>query len=156
MTQRNQRSPRHNRRIKLRSEPFPNRLRWGVRNGIGISLVYVGFAALQFLFNMNLRATYGDTLVPIVGVYLIGGCLGGALVGLLLPFIRSRTVCGIIGFLVILPTAILTHYVWLTNADWGPSRIATVVFGSLLIGAPLGVSVGEQYVGEVNDSNADA
>ena len=140
----------------MQSEPIPDRLRWGVRNGIGISLIYVAFAALQFLLNAHVRATYGDTLVAITGVYLIGGCLGGAMVGLLLPFIRSRSACGIVGFLVVLPMAILIHSVWLTNSDWSPSRIVTVVFGSLMIGVPLGVSVGEQYVSEVNDSNADA
>jgi hypothetical protein len=156
MMQRSQRPARRDRSIRIQGEPIPLRLRWGVRNGLGISLVYVAFVALQFILNANMRATYADTLVPIVGVYLIGGCVGGAMVGLLLPFIRSRTACGIVGALVILPMAILLHYVWLTNADWRPSRIATVVFGSLMIGVPLGVSVGEQYVGEVNDSNADA
>lgn len=139
--------------MRVSSEPIPSRLRWGVRNGAGIALIYVLFATLQFVFNANVRSAHGDALVAIATVYLIGGCLGGAIVGLLLPFIRSRAACGMVGFLVILPMAILLHYIWLTNSDWSPDRIAAVLLGSLFIGVPLGVSVGEHHVLHVGDAD---
>ena len=106
-----------------------------------MATVYGLFAALQYLINgPALEAAHGVTLPTVVAVYILGGCIGGALVGLLLPSIRSKLACAVVGIVALLPIAVIVHYSAAGDHAWTPLRIATTIVGPILLGVPLGLS----------------
>lgn len=75
--------------------------------GIALGSVFAGWAvvlaALGGSWNLRLRSGDEMNVVLVVLVYLVGGCVGGGVVGVLLPMVRWRVGAVAVGILAVLP-----------------------------------------------------
>lgn len=95
-------SHRTERRNQLRAD-WDNLL-WGVRYGCIFAAFYSAIALAIFAFGgeQSFR-TYGVTLGQTIALYIASGVLGGAVVGFLRPFTKSRSGAAFVGVLAAIP-----------------------------------------------------
>lgn len=75
-----------------------SRVRIGMRYGVFLGVVFSAFGAIAVVVSGPASLSrYSTTLLAVIGVYLVGGGLGGALVGALLPLGRSVIGAAVIG-----------------------------------------------------------
>ena len=122
--------------MRIDRAPIPSRVRLGMFYGTGMATLNTIFVLLRYsssgpgLFERN-----GVSIGGIVAAYYVGGILGGAVVGLLWQFLRSRLGATVTGMAAAFPgmTAITLasrgpFSQWNTTDWWG------CLFGAVLIG----------------------
>jgi len=72
---------------------------WGIRYALAYSVIGIAVAVARG----GVPASYGLTLLQLIGLYVAGGIVGGALTGLLLPLVRGQLSAALVGFVVALP-----------------------------------------------------
>jgi hypothetical protein len=103
----------------VNDRPLAERIRWGVNRGLPIGLVYSAF--VLSMYYVKGPAYLGAPGIPVslgVGLYIVAGTIGGAIVGALLPLLRRTGGRALVGIAVMLPVC--------------------AAFGTMLFGAPTG------------------
>ena len=99
--------------------PLAERVRWGVSHGLLIGLLYAAFVLLMYYEKgPAYLGAPGISVSLALGLYIVSGTIGGAIVGALLPLHRRAGGRALIGIAVMLPVC--------------------AAFGTLLFGAPTG------------------
>jgi len=85
-----------------------DRIRWGLRWGAYYSVILTAWVTLLWLLRGS-RPFEGQsvTLVAVVTLYVVGGPVTGAIVGLLLPFARSGLGAAITGIVAAIPISVM-------------------------------------------------
>src|SRR5687767_15501416 len=90
-----------------RRREFAADLAWGARIGLAFGVVYCALATV--LLAGQLRSSAPEAQMPplwlLLSLYLVGGIVGGALIGLFRPLTRSRPGATLVGVLAMLPIA---------------------------------------------------
>lgn len=120
-------------------------LLWGARTGLVFGCLFAGLALLVFLIGGQatfaiLQTSFEKTVVG----YLVGGVCGGVITGLLRPLTSSKPGAGFVGFLSLIPFAILVIWARGHTGPWQPSDIVGMCLVALL-GVPLGVTMLDQF-----------
>lgn len=104
-------------RHRVGDPPLADRIRWGVGRGLPIGLLYAALVLLMYYAKGPAYLGVPGTSVPsALGLYIVAGAIGGAIVGALLPLRRVTGGRSVIGIAVMLPVC--------------------AAFGTLLLGAP--------------------
>jgi quinol-cytochrome oxidoreductase complex cytochrome b subunit len=115
-------------------------IRWGFSNGMLLTTILCGFMCIMALLRRSVYySKYGITLWTILGLYLVSGCIGGCLVGLLRPFARSRIGAMFVGSIIMIPfytMAMMTQAG--PPAHWHHADILDISLCSILLGSTLG------------------
>jgi hypothetical protein len=100
-----------------------------------LSIWVLILAILSGSTTLSVRGTRVGALT-IIAVYLAGGGLGGAIVGVLLPLVRWRLGSVLVGIIAVLPLAAgVTYSLAVASApgmDWITMTIVAVVLGGIL------------------------
>jgi len=120
--------------------------KWGIRIG-GVLCVlpiisYVLFGSLGF----NALHT---SLPKVLALYIVGGCIAGGLVGIVMPIIRSDFMAGVIGSVIGIMGGCAIQIMDPTANAWATDGIVT----SILVGVALGGTLGVAYHRSSNDSS---
>ncbi len=92
----------------LTRQPLVQRMRGCVDFGLRISVFYGGLAAAMLVLQGRAFSSAGlRFLVLLCAAYLAVGVIGGAFVGVILPWARSRVVSAIVGVIVFYPLGVL-------------------------------------------------
>lgn len=77
----------------------------GVKGALRIAVIYSLIAVVGYVLRGDeLRAQLHVGLVPVLAVYLVGACVSGSIVGLMLPIAqRSGLGAAVVGFIAMLP-----------------------------------------------------
>jgi hypothetical protein len=105
------------------------------------------FSAIAVVVTMVAPGTprkAGLSLWQIVGAYYVGGLSGGAILGLLLPFARTRIGAPIVGFLTMLPLAFSLFVSMIKRSEWFPAGLVMSTIFALLFGAGIGAVIQSQ------------
>src|SRR5678815_4523536 len=77
--------------IDLNERSLSRRVAWGIRWGVVLASAFVLFALIQYaLWGAAMERSAGFSLVQVVFLYLAGGVVGGAVVGLALPLAHRK------------------------------------------------------------------
>jgi len=109
--------------------PILTNLIWGIRWGVKFTLVYSAFALLVLLFGGS--ATFrqsGATFLLTIGLYVFGGLIAGAIVGLLRPLARWATGATIVGIIAAVPVCVMGRYV----IDQSPWTVGDTIVWSIM------------------------
>jgi len=143
-------------RIDLNERSLSRRVTWGVRWGTVLASAFALFALVQYgLHGSAIERSTGFSLGDVVSIYFAGGVVGGAFVGLVLPLARRKVGSAFVGFLAILPVAILIRVTAAHTLAMSRMDLLVAFGGSAMIGIPLGVSIFEEEVQPERD-NASA
>lgn len=108
-------------------------LRTGLEWGLSFALFYSAYVLLLALIKgpgVFIRA--GTTLLTVVAAYFLGGLVGGAAFGLLLPLGRSLTGAAVLGFIVALPvTAAIGMSLWPPEVWLSKTPVILIASGTL-------------------------
>ena len=114
---------------------FSNVIR-GIAIGLFFTVAYSLYSILlYFLRGSEPFADHNTTLASVLAAYFFGGIVGGGTVGLLHPFVRSRTSAMLVGivaaFFVSLGLMVAirgtpTHW---EGAEWATVAIMALIFG---------------------------
>ena len=76
----------------------------------------------------------GTTYPAAAATYLACGIVGGALVGLMLPWVRGKWTAALMGWIAAVPCAILMGFAMegVATVDWGAVAFMSVAFGPIL------------------------
>jgi hypothetical protein len=117
-------------------------LRWGLKWGLLFAaIVALWPLALLVIGAVTTFRANGVTFVAVLGLYLSSGVLGGALLGLCRPMLRSQIGAAVVGVLVahilMAGAALLTQG---HPASWDPADWVAIVVTAVPLGAAVGVS----------------
>ena len=133
--------------IDVNEPSVARRAVWGARWGAALALVFALYAIVLYAVSAaSGRQLSPPSLGEVVSIYFAGGVAGGSMVGLVLPLARRKVGSALVGFLAILPVAVLIRVTGYHALAWSGTDSVVVFIGSALIGVPLGVSVHEEIV----------
>ena len=107
----------------------------GARWGLAFATVYCAYVTLIFIIGgPGVLDRYGVSLGEVVLVYVVGGILSGASVGLLLPLTRWKAGSALVGVVAMLPVFVGIAYTVAGPPPWEfPQKFATVL-SSVVVG----------------------
>lgn len=109
---------------------------WGI--GIGSFLSILPLLAYM-LFGSKPFADLHTSLPKVLAIYVLGGCIAGALVGLVMPMIRSDVIAAVVGSIVGVLFACAIQIMDASGEGWTSASIFAVVVAGVVIGGSLGV-----------------
>ena len=113
-------------------------VRWGVRTGVGLSLVFCAWIVVLMVLNggltLQMSGGHAFNALAVIALYLGSGVVGGAIVGLLRTFASTRIGAAVTGFLVALPVFTAVFLMILGFVQWTRLWSVIVVVASLLVG----------------------
>ena len=134
-------------RIDLNERSVGRRVTWGVRWGTVLASAFALFALIQYgLLGSAMERSAGFSLGDVLSIYIAGGVVGGAVVGLALPLARRKLGSAFVGFLAILPVAFFIRVAAAHTLAMSRMDLLVAFGGSAMIGIPLGVSIFEEEV----------
>ena len=111
----------------------------GVGIGLRFALVYAVVGAVAYLAgSASADPRYDFSLVQLLGSYLAGGLLTGAMGGMLAPLVRNNSAAFAAGVVASAPTFLLLFWTLMEVRDTTKLLVLTVMI-SLLLGGPCGI-----------------
>lgn len=109
----------------------------GALVGLLFGLVYSVIAVVLFLARGQGAFEYqaGVSLLILMGVYMVGGVLGGAVVGLLLPWTNNRWGAVVVGMIAAVP--VVTGVAIAMDgmpSGWSDASLGSLILTSVLLG----------------------
>lgn len=92
------------------------------------------------------------SLPKILLLYLIGGCVAGALVGIVMPIVRSDLMAGIVGSIIGIMAGCAIQIMDSTGNAWATDGIVTSIIFGIALGGPSGV-MSRRSANEVHDTS---
>lgn len=133
--------------------PTGRRLQWGAKAGMAVALVLMLWAVGVYAFAGSAAFTSrGVSFWTTLVIYCVGGLLGGAVVGVMLPLVRWVLGAACVGMVATLPIGLVTMMVLKGAAPWGTVESVSVVLFVLLLGGPLGLTYRRIYLGEIREA----
>lgn len=116
-----------------------DRLKAGITWGLCFVATYIVFVIGLFLLRgPGPFERSGTTLPKVVAAYAIGGLVGGAVFGILLPLGRTRVGAALLGLVVALP---VMHVISLAVDLEGVPRLTVVLLSAVALGPMCGVGL---------------
>ena len=117
-----------------------SRVRWGARWGFKFALGLVAWAIGVFIVvGAAPFESVGASVLAVTMMYLAGGVLGGAVVGLALPWVRSRVGAYVVGVLAGIPFGSMAVGAVTSFRPWSGVEVFALCGGLLTLCGPLGV-----------------
>jgi hypothetical protein len=110
---------------------------WGTRYALVYSVVGVTIAIAR----RGTLEAYSLTLLQLIALYVAAGIGGGALTGLLLPFVRSQISAGVVGFVVTLPIMFMFGMAMYSDEIWSSEVTSAWIISAILLGPACGVGL---------------
>ena len=114
---------------------------WGAGWGLFVGVVYCAFAAIVLL----LKGWPDGPVLRVFSIYVGGGLLGGALLGVLRSWVRTEVRAMLLGVIIAVPIG--AAFLLLMSgpfSNWGEAEIASLGFGSLFLGVTGGKVLWQQ------------
>ena len=121
-------------------ETIATNLKWGLKYGLTIALVFTMIAAVSLvLVGEQAFDERGTSFLELIEFYALGGCVGGAILGLLRPLAATKLGTVFIGMCIgfCVWGGFLAQHIGLRNLE--PFDYFTLAFAAL-IGGPFGAS----------------
>ena len=112
---------------------------WGFRYGVVFGLFFSAWAVVALIVGgPETFARQGTTFGEIIGLYLVGGSIAGAIVGMLRPLAYRRVGAAVVGFFAALPLAVGTK-IMLSGFRWTQADEIYLFLFPLLLGCGAGL-----------------
>lgn len=112
----------------------------GIRFGLAFAACYCAYVSLLYLVAGSAPFdSYGVTLPTVILVYIVGGVLGGAVVGLLLPLARYKVGATLVGILAAIPVVGGAMLSMSGLPPWEPADNFAFVFTTVGLGSVCGL-----------------
>ena len=123
----------------VRRRPPAERIRWGVSYGVFFGLIYTAIAVAMWIMMPVGQDAPALELAAIIAIYVLGGVVAGAIVGLMLPLARSRLGAAGVGAVAMFPIAMAVigmraGPVW----TWGSVEWWSIIISALVLGGGFG------------------
>ena len=79
------------------------------------------------------------SLPKVLLLYVVGGCVAGALVGIVMPIVRSDFMAGVVGSIIGIMAGCAIQIMDPTGSAWATDGIVTSIIFGIGVGAPSGV-----------------
>lgn len=123
--------------------------KWGIR--IGGVLCILPILSYVLFGNRGFNELH-TSLPKVLALYIVGGCIAGALVGVVMPIIRSAFMAGVVGSVIGTIGGCAINIMDPTVNAWAKDEIVI----SILFGIALGGTLGVAYHRSSNDSSKTA
>lgn len=109
-------------------------------SGLGMGVFLSVLPVLSFaMFGDKPFVDLHTTLPRVLALYIGGGCIAGALVGLVMPIIRSSFIAGFVGSIVGVIFGCAMHILDTSGKGWTSASVFAVVVTGVALGGSLGV-----------------
>ena len=109
--------------------------------GLSLGGVLCALPILSYLlFGSKAFDELNTSLPKVLGLYIVGGCVAGALVGLVMPIIESDFIAAVVGSVVGILAACAIQILDTNTQPWTFDSIAIAIVWGVGLGGPLGVS----------------
>lgn len=111
----------------------------GIGGGLAIALLLCVYAAILYLLRGAESFVANDvTLGAAISVYIVGGVIAGAVVGVLLPITRWRWGAALVGFLAAMPVFAIVRALLEGFRPWTSVDTIVMILWALTLGSSVG------------------
>ena len=108
---------------------------WGASYGVLFGLIYAAIAVVMWIMLPADHAAEAIELAVVIAIYICGGIVTGAIVGMMLPLARSRWGAAGVGAVAIFPVAVAVIgmragpvWAW-SSVEWWSTIISALALG---------------------------
>ncbi len=132
-------APGSSKRVQNPANRLGANLRWGVVWGLRMSLLFSAWIGVLIVLNQSVSLPVGQTdhhvnAFAVMALYVGGGILAGAVIGLLRPIERTMFGTMVTGFVAGLPVFAGGSLLLGGLAQWDSTNTIVTVAGALLVG----------------------
>lgn len=116
-----------------------NDLVLGIGAGLAIAICLCFYAGILYLFRgPKPFESNGTTLGTVILLYLVGGTVAGAVLGLLFPFTRWRWGAALVGFVAAMPVFVIFRFALEGFTPWTKGDTIVMSVWALTLGSTVG------------------